>query len=89
MVADSLGARIGYIPSFLWILQSSAYGTFREDELGTLEEGKLADIVVLDRNFFEVPVEEIMDTKVLLTMVDGKIVFNSNELKSRNSLVQK
>ena len=54
----------------------SAYSTFREHELGTLEVGKLADIVVLERNLFEIPVEEIPDTKVQLTISDGKVVFD-------------
>ncbi|MED4635977.1 amidohydrolase [Peribacillus frigoritolerans] len=53
-----------------------AYGTFREQELGTLEAGKLADIIVLERNLFEVLVEEIPDIKVLLTMVDGQVVYD-------------
>ncbi|MED3786853.1 amidohydrolase [Peribacillus frigoritolerans] len=53
-----------------------AYGTFREQELGTLEAGKLADIIVLERNLFEVFVEEIPDIKVLLTMVDGQVVYD-------------
>ncbi|MEV5116764.1 amidohydrolase [Peribacillus frigoritolerans] len=53
-----------------------AYGTFREQELGTLEVGKLADIIVLERNLFEVLVEEIPDIKVLLTMVDGQVVYD-------------
>jgi predicted amidohydrolase YtcJ len=54
----------------------SAYGTFREQELGTLEVGKLADIVVLERNLFDIPLEEILDTKVKLTIVDGKVVYD-------------
>ncbi|PRS42835.1 amidohydrolase [Bacillus sp. RJGP41] len=54
-----------------------AYGTFREQELGTLEAGKLADIIVLERNLFEVLVEEIPDIKVLLTMVDGQVVYDN------------
>ncbi|MCR8869151.1 amidohydrolase [Bacillus sp. AFS026049] len=53
-----------------------AYGTFREQELGTLEAGKLADIIVLERNLFEVFVEEIPDIKVLITMVDGQVVYD-------------
>ena len=52
-----------------------AYG--REDELGTLEEGKLADVIVLDRNPFERPVEEIKDITVRLTMIDGQITHRS------------
>ncbi len=54
-----------------------AYGAFREHEMGTLEKGKLADIVVLDRNLFEVPSEQIRDARVHLTIMDGKIVFES------------
>ncbi|RWR10063.1 amidohydrolase family protein [Siminovitchia fortis] len=53
----------------------SAYSVFRESEIGTLEEGKLADIVILDRNLFDVPEKEILDTKAELTIVDGKVVY--------------
>ncbi len=53
----------------------SAYGTFREHELGTLEAGKLADIAVLDRNLFAGTAEDILETKVELTIVDGKVVY--------------
>ncbi|MEH7612052.1 amidohydrolase family protein [Gottfriedia acidiceleris] len=37
--------------------------------------GKLADLVVLDKNLFEIPVEELQNVRVVLTMVDGAIVF--------------
>lgn len=53
----------------------SAYGVGREDEMGTLEKGKFADIVVLDRDLFQVPHEEILETKVVLTVFDGKIIY--------------
>ncbi len=53
----------------------SAFGTFREHELGTLEVGKLADIAVLDRNLFDVSAEEILDAQANLTIVDGSVVF--------------
>lgn len=55
--------------------QAPAYMEFRENELGTLEPGKLADIIVLDRNLFTTPVEKIRETKVKITMMDGKIVY--------------
>ncbi|MDF2678822.1 MAG: amidohydrolase [Brevibacillus sp.] len=58
----------------------AAYGVFREHELGTLEAGKLADLVVLERNLFEVPVDEIPDTKVRLTIVDGNVVYENRFL---------
>ncbi|HEY9577182.1 MAG TPA: amidohydrolase family protein, partial [Pseudobacillus sp.] len=53
----------------------SAYGVFAEEELGTLEKGKLADITILDRNLFTVPVKEILQAKVKLTIMDGTIVY--------------
>ncbi|MDF3001559.1 MAG: Amidohydrolase 3 [Bacillota bacterium] len=48
----------------------------REEELGTLEEGKLADIAVLSRDLFTIPSEEIKECKVVLTVMDGKIVYD-------------
>lgn len=52
-----------------------AYVSDMEDILGTLEVGKLADIAVLDRNLFDIDVEQFKDTQSVLTMVDGKIVY--------------
>ncbi|MED4692324.1 amidohydrolase [Peribacillus frigoritolerans] len=57
----------------------SAHGCFREHELGTIEEGKLADLVVLDRNLFDIPESEVLETKVELTINDGKVVYKSEE----------
>lgn len=48
---------------------------FDEDRLGTLESGKLADIAVLDRNIFEEHGERLKETKVCMTICDGKIVY--------------
>ncbi|PEC50900.1 amidohydrolase [Bacillus sp. AFS077874] len=53
----------------------SAFGTSREQELGTILEGKLADIVVLDRNLFQMQKEEILEASVQMTISDGKIVY--------------
>ncbi|MFD1705978.1 amidohydrolase [Siminovitchia sediminis] len=57
----------------------SAYGSFRENELGTLEEGKLADIVVLKENPFDIPVEKIPHVEVELTVTDGEIVYENTK----------
>lgn len=55
----------------------SAYACGREAELGTLEEGKLADVVVLGKNPFEVirDKDTMFNMKVKMTMMDGKIVY--------------
>jgi len=42
-----------------------------------LQAGKLADIAVVDTNLFDMPVENVRQAKVCLTIVDGKVVFSS------------
>ncbi len=54
----------------------SAYARFSEDKLGSLETGKEADLAVLSQDIFSAPAAAIGKTKVLLTMVAGKVVFN-------------
>ena len=46
-----------------------------EKEKGSLEAGKLADLIVIDRDVLTCPGDDIKDTKVLLTVVGGKVVF--------------
>ena len=43
-------------------------------EIGSIEQGKKADLVVLERNLFEIPTHEIHDVRVLMTMMDGRVV---------------
>lgn len=54
-----------------------AKAAFLEHALGSLEPGKLADIVVLDTNLLQCPAEDIFSAKVLLTIVDGKFVYKN------------
>ncbi len=51
----------------------AAYKIALEDKVGSIEVGKLADLIVLDQNLFEIDPEEISKTKVVLTMMDGKV----------------
>ena len=53
-----------------------AMASFQEDIRGTLEVGKLADISVFDKDLMTIPEEEIMSSKNVLTMIDGKIVYS-------------
>ena len=58
----------------------AAYGAFQENILGSIETGKLADFTIIDRDIMIVPPEEILRTKVLYTIVYGKIKFSDRGL---------
>jgi predicted amidohydrolase YtcJ len=56
----------------------AAFSSFEEEVKGSIEPGKFADVTVLERDLVEVPLEEIKDVPVWMTMVSGEIVFSSN-----------
>ena len=56
---------------------NNAYQVRMEDKLGSIEEGKLADLVVLDQNLFDIPVTDIHNTKVLETIRGGQTIFKA------------
>ena len=58
--------------------KGSAFARFSDDKLGTLEAGKEADLAVLSQDIFSVKPEEISKTKVVTTMVAGKVVYSAN-----------
>jgi predicted amidohydrolase YtcJ len=47
-----------------------------EDKLGSIEPGKLADMIVIDKDVLDIPQEEIKNIQVCQTIVDGKIVYD-------------
>lgn len=55
----------------------SAYTLGRDKELGTLEAGKLADVLVVDRNPFDGPEDDIQNVKAILTIMDGKVTYKA------------
>ncbi len=57
----------------MWTSWASEY-VLKEDQLGTLEEGKFADLIILDRDYFTVPVDDLLKIRVPMTMVGGKIM---------------
>ncbi len=57
--------------------RNAAYIMRLEDKTGSIEVGKRADLIVLDRNLFKIPVTEINEARVLLTMMDGKTVYSA------------
>jgi predicted amidohydrolase YtcJ len=58
----------------------AGYYMLRENQLGTLEPGKFADFIVLDRDYLTIPEEEIPRINVLMTAVGGKPVHLNSSL---------
>jgi predicted amidohydrolase YtcJ len=59
--------------------RSNAHFIFQENNLGSIQPGKYADLVVLDRDYFMVPAVQIKDIKPILTMVGGRIVYQAGK----------
>jgi predicted amidohydrolase YtcJ len=59
------------------ITMNSSYELHQEQLTGSLETGKLADLIVLDRNVLAIPAEEIAQVKVLQTVVGGRVVYQA------------
>lgn len=55
----------------------SAYGVRREDEIGSLSAGKFADLVVIDKDLFKIPEADLLERKVIMTIMDGKIIYEA------------
>jgi predicted amidohydrolase YtcJ len=64
------------LPEAVWgYTMGPAIASGQEDLLGSLSPGKLADLIVLDRDIFEIPQDQIADTRVTMTIFDGRIVY--------------
>ena len=55
--------------------RDAAYASFRESDTGTIQRGKLADFVILDRDLTRIAADTIADARVLTTVVGGRVVF--------------
>jgi predicted amidohydrolase YtcJ len=59
------------------ITMNSSYELHQDTKTGSLEPGKLADFIILDRNVFQIPAEQIADVRVLTTVVGGRVVYRA------------
>jgi len=72
MTENALSRKDALLGMTAWAAKS----VFREKEKGSIEEGKDADIIILDKDIMIVPENEILKTKVIYTIVKGKIEYN-------------
>jgi predicted amidohydrolase YtcJ len=74
------GERLGVRDALAIYTQGAAFAMHRENEIGSLEPGKLADFVVLDANPLEIDAERISGVHVLATVIGGELVYQSGNL---------
>ena len=67
--------RIGVETAIEIFTRNGAVAMEKEDETGSIEPGKSADFIVINQNILKIPVEEIHKTKVLQTVLQGKMVY--------------
>jgi predicted amidohydrolase YtcJ len=68
---------IGREDALIAYTRRNAFFVFQEDNLGSIQPGKLADLVVIDRDYLTVPADQIKDIKPVLTIVGGRVVFDA------------
>lgn len=61
--------------------RANSYFVFREADLGSLQKGKYADLLVLDRDYLTVPADSVKDLKPVMTIVGGKVVYDAKAIK--------
>ena len=60
---------------------NGAYSIFRDNEIGSIEVGKYADFIIIDKDIFNINPIDIEDTKVLMTFLGGEIVYKDGIVK--------
>lgn len=58
--------------------RSNAFMIFRENDLGSIQTGKLADLVVIDKDYLTIPADQIKEIKPVMTMVGGRIAYEAD-----------
>jgi len=70
--------KISVNEALLSYTSKSAYASYDESKIGQIKNGYLADLVLLDKNLFQIPTDSIKFANVVWTMMNGKIVFEKN-----------
>jgi len=79
------GEQISRLDALRLYTADNAWFLREEDSLGSIETGKLADLVVLDRPFLEIAEDELRDVAPLLTLIDGKVAYATGAFSNLQS----
>ncbi len=79
------GEQISRLDALRLYTADNAWFLGEEDSLGSIETGKLADLVVLDRPFLEIAEDELRDVAPLLTLIDGKVAYATGAFSNLQS----
>jgi predicted amidohydrolase YtcJ len=74
---EPLGETISLEDAIRIMTLGGAYSMRKENEIGSIEKGKAADMIVLNRNLFEIDPSSIIETRVVYTIFEGKIVYDA------------
>ena len=83
--AKVLRQTIGREDALIAYTRKNSYLLFQEDNLGSIQPGKLADLVVLDRDYLTIPADQIRSIKPVMTMVGGRIVYDTTLAKQASA----
>ena len=84
-MSESYGEQVSHRAAVEMLTKNAAYATHEEKSKGTIEVGKLADLVVLDRDPLQVEPDEVSRIRVLATIVAGRIVYASEMFRAMQS----
>ena len=56
---------------------NAAFANFLDEDTGSVEVGKFADLVIIDRNLLKIPAQDISEAKVTATILEGKVVYGA------------
>lgn len=74
---------IGREDALIAYTRRNAWFVFQEDNLGSIQPGKLADFDVLDRDYLTIPEDQIAGIKPVMTIVGGRVVYDGGAVRSR------
>ncbi len=75
--------RVSLLEAIRMYTLNGAYASFEENIKGSIEPGKLADLILLDRSIVQAGIDELLEAEVEWTMIDGEMVYTNSKIGTR------